>query len=335
MGADPLPFAPSSGFGGSGDPVDNLQKFVDLISGVSGRLIGWQENLATLGVELEGKVDEDGAVLTHARERLEHFEEELQESGQQAVTSVEHLAERAEAVGGQQLPAATGQIVHLDSAVEARTSHAINDLQVDADALDRDGYDALKTTCDAAEQGVSDAQQSLDAGLGAFGQELEDTTRLVESTGAAAADEIDQHAQAVGTAAHAFSAAAADATRVWSEELPPLVNDAVAERKREVEELYQAFDEAEVEGYAQFEAGLDKVMTEAHQSLAANQAALEKSVKHAQEELQRQSDESTKTLGVAESGASSLSGLDGGSFVSHLDYAMDVVGTIDALLKAM
>jgi hypothetical protein len=321
--------------GSGADSLDNLESFIELIKGVSERLVGWQENLATLGVELEHKADEDGAPLVHARETLDHLEHDLVASGQEALNAVEHLASQAEAVAHTQLPESTAQLVHLDAAIEAQVSHAIKELQADAEALDHEGYDALKTASDAAEHTVGDAQQSLEAGFHNFVQEMEDTTRLVESTAAAAAHDLDEKAHEVEAAAQRFSATAIEATRVWREELPPLVTDFVAEHKREVEELYQAFDEAEVAGFAEFEHGLDAAIKEAGQSLDSGKAELEKSVTHAEAELKEQDEEAAQTLAVAQQGHSTLSDLDDGSFLSDMEYALGVVETIAELLLVL
>jgi hypothetical protein len=333
MGADPIPFVP--GPGGGSDPVENLESFIEFLSGVNGRLSSWQESLATLGLELEGRADTAESTLTHYREQLDHFEDELQASGQATVAAIRHLAEQADAVAGTELPAATAQIVHLDSAIEAQASKAQNELETDSDALNQQGYEVVKAACDGAEQTVTDAQTALEAGFHTFEQELEDTTRLVETTAASSVGDIDQETQELDAAAQAFSVAAVDATKVWLTELPALVNDAVAEHKRSVQEVYQAFDEAELAGFAEFETALGKVITAAERVLEEGHNELQKSVKEAQDQLQRQDDESKEIAEVAEGGAASLSGLDDGSLVSHLDTALDLLGTIDKLLQAM
>jgi hypothetical protein len=332
VGADPMP---GGGLGPSGDPVDNLQRFIDLIVEVSKRHAHWQDVLAGVDVELDAQVSEAGAALGDIRERLDRFEDELQAAGGEAQAAVQHLAEQAEAIGAKELPAATAQLVALDAAVESQVGAAINDLQQDADALDQKGYDVLKANCDTAEGEVAGAQQSLDSGFQAVLQALEDTTRLVETTSATSVTDIDEQAREVGSDAVAFTGIAAEATRVWSEDLTGLVNAAVPERKKEVEELYQALDESEVEGHAEFEAGQDKALDAAQQALEQAEADLKRTVKRAGDELDRQEAESTATFHVANNGASALGDLGGGSFLKDLDFGLDVLGTIDDLLKAM
>ncbi|HEX6739021.1 MAG TPA: hypothetical protein VF310_12150, partial [Vicinamibacteria bacterium] len=173
------------------------------------------------------------------------------------------------------------------------------------------------------------------AGFHTFVQEMEDTTRLVETTAAAAAHDIDEKAHEVEAAAQRFTATAVAATRVWHEELPPLVTDFVSEHKREVEQLYQAFDEAEITGFSEFEHGMDAAIKEAEQSVDSGKAELEKSVTHAEAELKRQQEEGAQTLATAQQGVSTLSDLDGGSFLSDMEHALGVVETIAELLLVM
>lgn len=336
MGGDPVTLprvGPSSG--GSGDPVDNLENFIAQMAQASGRLIDRQEALGGLDAELDGRSAEQGRVFTTAEARLEQFTEELQASGQEAAAGLEALAQRGDAVGGKEVPAATDQIVHLDGAIEAQASQAMRDVQGDATALDHDGFDALTTTCTAVEQGVEGARQALEAAFQTFAQEMEDTTRLVESTGGTVGDRIDQHAQEVTQEAQRFTAAAADATRVWSEELPGLLRAALPTREQEVQELYRAWDEAEVEGYTDFKSGSEKSIEDAHELLDQKAEALQKATDRAEDGLDGQSREATATFVVAREGAETLSGLAGGSFVSEMKHALGVVDTIDELLKAL
>jgi hypothetical protein len=164
---------------------------------------------------------------------------------------------------------------------------------------------------------------------------MEDTTRLVESTAATAAHDIEEKAHEVEAAAQRFTATAIEATRVWHEDLPPLVTDFASEHKREIEELYQAFDEAEITGFAEFEHGVDAAIKEAEASLDSGKGELEKSVTHAEAELKRQDQEAAQTLATAQQGLTTLSDLDGGSFLSDMEHALGVVDTIAELLLVL
>jgi ElaB/YqjD/DUF883 family membrane-anchored ribosome-binding protein len=316
----------------SGDPIQKLEGFIELITQAAESLVTGQGPLGDLDVKMNGKADQGGQVFVDAQEHLTRTQEELQHAGQDAVEALERLIGRADVIGGQQVPAATEQVVGLDAAVERETSEAAHDLEEDGTALRQDGYDAFQTAAETAERSLEEAREAFEAALQSVLEGLEAATNLVESTANAAGGRIDEYGHQVTEDAQEFTNAAVEATRVWSEELPGLVTEAAAEQVKAVNELYHAWDETEIDGSKEFQQGVDAKIDEANELLESAAKALSEATHEAEQALETQSEASKETATLAQNGAEKVSGLGGGSLLDTVGDALDVIDTIaDAL----
>ena len=317
------------------DPsLDNLQRFVDALKSATQRLDDYEEDLGEAKAELEAEAERSEPLFDATQAALEREDADLRAAAESATGKVNELSKEAQDIADERLSAAENELVALSAAVEAGLSKAAHELQVDADALTNQGFAVFEQITGTVEQALDADRLALIDAMTAVSEAIEEQARQTEGAAMEAVERMGQAEQAVDTETATFETAAGQSTAVWSDELPPAILDAVEEAKRSVVELYQAWDETDLEGHQEFTAALDQALEQAMERLDQDAEALQKAAEDAEDELVRLRQEMGEALGTAETGVGDIAAL-GDSFTNKVKRMLEIARRVADLLEVL